>query len=128
MWEKTYKFGFWKACLFAGIIWGLWHAPLIAMGHNFGKSYPGFPYTGIAAMSGFCLLTTPIISYVRLKNGSVWSASIFHGTLNTVAGIFILMISTKGLLWNGILGIGGFFSLVLGCLWVYFSLKKENNR
>ena len=39
-----------KALLLGGLIWGLWHAPLTAVGHNYGLYYPGFPWLGIAAM------------------------------------------------------------------------------
>ena len=44
-----------KATLFSGIIWGLWHAPVICMGHNYGKSYPFFPYVGIIIMTIMCI-------------------------------------------------------------------------
>lgn len=29
-----------------GIIWGLWHAPITALGHNYGLDYPGWPILG----------------------------------------------------------------------------------
>jgi membrane protease YdiL (CAAX protease family) len=41
-----------KAILLSGVIWGLWHAPIIAMGHNYGVEYPGYPWAGILAW--FC--------------------------------------------------------------------------
>ena len=30
-----------------GIVWGLWHAPIIAMGHNYGTDYLGAPWLGM---------------------------------------------------------------------------------
>ena len=30
-----------KAVVIGGIIWGIWHAPLTCVGHNFGTDYPG---------------------------------------------------------------------------------------
>ena len=27
--------------LITGVIWGVWHAPLTALGHNYGMGYPG---------------------------------------------------------------------------------------
>ena len=47
-----------KALIIGGIIWGLWHAPLTCVGHNFGMDYPGFPYVGIILM---CLSNIPLI-------------------------------------------------------------------
>ena len=38
------------ACLLVGAIWGLWHTPINLMGHNYGTSYPGFPWLGILGM------------------------------------------------------------------------------
>jgi membrane protease YdiL (CAAX protease family) len=32
-----------KVILLMGLIWGVWHWPVIAMGHNYGLDYPGVP-------------------------------------------------------------------------------------
>ena len=42
------------AALATGVIWGLWHAPAIAMGHNYGMGYAGFPVVGIRTMTLLC--------------------------------------------------------------------------
>ena len=65
-----------------GIIWGLWHAPLILMGHN----YPRHPQWGVLMMVVVCILMSFIIQYFRIKSGSVIVAAIMHGTCNAVAG------------------------------------------
>jgi len=31
---------FWKASLFIGLIWGIWHAPLILLGYNYPQHSP----------------------------------------------------------------------------------------
>ena len=38
-----------KSIIISGIIWGIWHAPIIAMGHNYGTGYVGAPWLGIFA-------------------------------------------------------------------------------
>ena len=124
LWNKIIEHGFWKASLFTGIVWGFWHAPLIAMGHN----YPGYPVLGIFAMVFFTTAMSPIIGYVRLKNGSVWAASLFHGTINAVAALTVYSLSTPNLLWRGITGLGGLLALLVGCIWVYFALKKNTSK
>ena len=53
-----------KAIIFGGIIWGLWHAPLTCVGHNFGMDYPGFPYVGIVLMCLFCTALGTVLMYV----------------------------------------------------------------
>ena len=70
------------ACITGGIIWGLWHAPLTCIGHNFGTDYPGFPFTGIARMCIFCTLVGIMLTFVTVKSGSVWPAAIMHAVNN----------------------------------------------
>lgn len=124
LWNKLIPYGFWKTALFTGIVWGFWHAPLIYMGHN----YPGLPILGIFLMVGFTTLISPLIGYIRLKNGSVWAASLFHGTLNALAALTILPLAHSHtelpLMWKGLLGIGGAVALGIGSLWVYWSLRN----
>ena len=50
--------------LITGTIWGLWHAPVIAMGHNYGTDYWGYPVVGIAMMCIFCIALGTIFSYL----------------------------------------------------------------
>lgn len=74
--------GYKKAILVGGIIWGVWHAPLTCVGHNFGSDYPGFPYLGILIMCVFCTLMGIILTFVTMKTGSIWPAAIMHAVNN----------------------------------------------
>ena len=71
-----------KALIVGGIIWGLWHAPLTCIGHNFGTDYPGFPYLGILFMCIMCILMGIILTFITEKSGSVWPAAIMHAVNN----------------------------------------------
>ncbi len=71
-----------KALIVGGMIWGLWHAPLTCIGHNFGTDYPGFPYVGILKMCIMCTLMGIILTFVTEKSGSVWPAAIMHAVNN----------------------------------------------
>ena len=51
--------------IIGGIIWGLWHAPLTCIGHNFGTDYPGFPFLGILMMCAFCILMGVILTFLK---------------------------------------------------------------
>jgi len=64
-----------------GVLWGLWHAPLIAMGHN----YPGYPIAGIGMMVLFCLLAAFLFDWTRARSGTIWSSAMLHGLLNGTA-------------------------------------------
>lgn len=71
-----------KAIIVGGVIWGLWHAPLTCVGHNFGTDYPGFPYVGIMLMCIDCTLTGVMLTYITIKAESVWPAAIMHAVNN----------------------------------------------
>ena len=73
----------------SGIIWGLWHAPIIAMGHNYGTGYPTAPWGGILAMVVFCLFIGSIFSFLAIRTKSFLPASIAHGSMNGFAAISI---------------------------------------
>lgn len=79
-----------KALIIGGIIWGLWHAPLTCVGHNFGMDYPGFPYVGIIVMCLFCTVLGTILMYVTVKTNSVWPAAFMHAVNNSVPSVLFL--------------------------------------
>lgn len=74
------------AIIVSGIIWGAWHAPLTAQGHNFGKDYPFFPWLGVLIMCGFCILVGGYFSYLQEKTNSVFPACIAHAMNNNITG------------------------------------------
>lgn len=116
---------FWKASLLIGLIWGIWHAPLILMGHN----YPEHPQIGVLMMIIFCILLTPFFLYFTIKTKSVIAAAIMHGTLNGSVGIAIMVIEGGNDLTTGITGFPGFVALILGLmiLFVYDRFIGKNN-
>lgn len=70
-----------------GIIWGIWHWPMIYLGHNFGFGYRGYPFTGFAAMCVMSVAIGTILTYVTCRTGSIWPAAILHAVNNASPGI-----------------------------------------
>ncbi|MCR5702145.1 MAG: CPBP family intramembrane metalloprotease [Lachnospiraceae bacterium] len=70
------------ALIIGGIIWGLWHAPLTCIGHNFGTEYFGFPYFGIVKMCVCCTLMGILLTFVTAKTHSIWPAAFLHAVNN----------------------------------------------
>ena len=97
--------GKWKAYLIVGIVWGLWHAPMVAVGFN----YPGTPILGIVMM---VLLTSALgifINEMTLHYQSAVLAGWIHGVFNSQAyGIWrmLLFAGTDPVL-GGITGLVG---------------------
>jgi len=94
------------AALVSGVIWGLWHAPAIAMGHNYGMGYAGFPFAGIATMILSCTALGCWLAYLRMRSGSVWPCALAHGAFNAVANIGVVFCTVgQGLLGPSPLGL-----------------------
>ncbi|UCB45747.1 MAG: CPBP family intramembrane metalloprotease [Spirochaetota bacterium] len=99
--------GFYRSSIVTGAIWGLWHAPIILQGHN----YPEHPIIGVFMMIVWCILLAPIFSYVRMKSKSVIAAAIIHGSLNSTAGLAIMVVKGGNDLLIGVTGFAGFIVL-----------------
>ena len=113
--------------LIAGIIWGLWHAPLTIIGHNYGLDYPGFPYAGIAMMCLFCITLGIFLSYVTLKTRSCIPAIIGHGAINGIAAIGIYFTKDGGNAFIGPAptGIIGMIPFIVVAIFMVIKLQKE---
>lgn len=119
--------------LLSGVIWGLWHAPLtILIGHNYGFGYAGYPFTGILAMCGFCIVMGTLFSYVSLRTRSCLPAAIAHGTLNGMAATGVVFISGVdavnpfvGPVPTGIIGGIGFIVAMVILIVIMVRLEKK---
>ena len=112
--------------LITGIIWGLWHAPLTIIGHNYGLGYWGFPFTGIAMMCLFCVTLGIFLSYLTLKTGSCIPAILGHGAVNGIASIGIYFTYDGGNPFVGPAptGIIGMIPFIVVAILMALNLKK----
>lgn len=68
-----------KTLLIIGVMWGLWHAPLILM--TSGYFYDKHRLEGVAIMPLFTLVLSPLMLYFRRKGGCVLTPTIFYGAI-----------------------------------------------
>ena len=115
--------------LISGVIWGLWHAPLTAVGHNYGLDYPGFPFTGIAMMCLFCIVLGTFMSYVTLKTGSCIPAILSHGAVNGFAamGMYFTKDGGNPFIGPAPMGIIGMMPFVLVGIILVIRLTKQKS-
>jgi membrane protease YdiL (CAAX protease family) len=66
--------------LLVGIIWGVWHFPIILSGIH---TYPPTP-TGLALGLVFFVLVGFVFGYAVMKTKSLWIAAFLHGVLNSI--------------------------------------------
>lgn len=85
--------GVWPAMLATGIIWGVWHAPLLLLGYN----YPDGPgWLAIVAMCGMCVTVGTVFGWLRLRSKSIWPAAVAHAALNASSGLMIIFVQANG--------------------------------
>lgn len=82
----TERFGFTKAVIIGGAVWGLWHAPLVMLGYNYGLIGLG----GVGLMMIACVALGTWLAFLYGKSGSVWVPAIAHGAFNAAAGLPLL--------------------------------------
>jgi membrane protease YdiL (CAAX protease family) len=71
--------GFAWSGIASGIIWGLWHVPLIAVG-GYGAGTPAW-----YAVTCFMIAVTAMsvtLAWLRLRSASIWPAVLYHGVHN----------------------------------------------
>jgi membrane protease YdiL (CAAX protease family) len=68
-----------------GIIWGIWHWPVIWMGYN----YPGHPYLGSLLMVLLSVGLAFMLGYAVLKAKGIWIAAFLHALVNQSFGFFM---------------------------------------
>lgn len=114
-----------RAAVVTGIVWGVWHAPLIAMGYNYGTAYPGFPVAGIAMMVAACTAIGMLLCYVRERSGSVWPSALGHGALNATASLSLYVsIGGTTIMGPSPLGLIGFLPAAALGIWCWRQLGR----
>lgn len=109
-----------RAILLSGIIWGVWHAPAIAQGHN----YPGRPVLGIFMMIVFTVLAGAIFSWLYLRTLSPWAPGLAHASLNATAGLPIVFLTDFDLAVGGALtGVVGWIAMAAFVGWLVLTCR-----
>ena len=113
--EELRPLGLVRANVAIGVVWGLWHAPLIRLGHNYGPDWA----VGIPLFVAVCIPLSFILWWARERSGSVLAPAIVHGAFNGFAGTFVLLAHEGNRLLTVPVGVFGALAvaLVAGVLW-----------
>ncbi|MBN2780355.1 MAG: CPBP family intramembrane metalloprotease [Candidatus Marinimicrobia bacterium] len=111
--QNLLPLGFWKANVITGVVWGLWHAPVILMGYNYGS----FTLSGVFLFTLLCVLLGTVFNYMYVRGNSVILAAAAHGWFNGLIPSVILLTGFMGkeplMAPMGLLGIAIMLVLVL---------------
>jgi membrane protease YdiL (CAAX protease family) len=73
-----------------GIIWGVWHWPIIMMGYN----YPGQPVLGPLLMTAYTVVLAYFLAYAVFKSKGVWTAAYLHALNNQTTSFLMIAVVT----------------------------------
>lgn len=111
LWQQLQPLGFTKANVILGVIWGLWHAPIILLGYNF----PDYPVWGVLFMVLFTISASLPLTALRQSTNSVLTAAIVHGMINGSALLGMIVWQANPLI-GGLTGLAGDAALILAWL------------
>jgi hypothetical protein len=118
--RETQKSGFLRSNLFIGVVWGLWHAPIIAQGHN----YSGHPVAGIFMMTLFTTTLSFPMAYCRFKSRTILGPSALHGMINPLGLLTVFFVVGANPLFGFVAGVAGIAAIVLLTTGICFFDKK----
>ncbi len=120
---KLMRLGWRKAVLLLGVIWGVWHWPVIFMGYEYGFKYPGHPWVGPLLFVWIVFCFGVFLAWITLRGGSVWPAVIGHAAINGIAALPIVVQtgSPNILLGPSPVGIIGAIGFEVVALMLFFS-------
>ncbi len=118
--RETQESGLFKSNLFIGVVWGLWHAPIILQEHN----YPGHPVAGIFMMTLFTTSLSFPMAYCRFKSKTILGPSALHGMFNPLGMLTVFFVVGANPLFGFVAGIAGIAVISLLAVSIYFLDKK----
>lgn len=106
-----------RANLITGVLWGLWHAPVILLGYNYGS----YRLPGVVAMIVWCVAGSFLLWRMRQVTGTVLAAAITHGAINGSVGIFLYTLADPNRLLAAPMGAVGIAAVVVvaALLWLF---------
>jgi membrane protease YdiL (CAAX protease family) len=75
------------AAMATGVIWGIWHYPILLMAYNF----PEQRLAGLIVFPISMVLLSVIFGWLLDRSGSIWAPSLAHAALNSIGGSLTLL-------------------------------------
>lgn len=107
-----------RGVVFAGLIWAVWHTPLILLGHN----YAEHPLLGHLVWLPLCVCMSILLQAAYRAGGSIFVAALAHGAINQATGIIFAVLVTGNAFVDWLYGPAGMAGLAIAAgpaLWIY---------
>lgn len=126
LWDQLEERGRVGTILVVGVLWGLWHAPLIVI---VGFNYPDHRIAGVAAMVVFAVAASWPLDELRRASGSAVAPAVLHGAINGSAGVVLLLVGGDRL-WaapTGLLGALAFLPAGAAARWTCARIARASD-
>ena len=115
-----------KTALITGFIWAIWHYPLIIYSYDQSSTFP--LSSRLICFTIFVVGLSFAATWLRLQSGSVWAASILHGSHNVfMLYIFNVLTNNAGNTWLYVSETGvltAIIGLMLGI--IFWSMRTQS--
>jgi membrane protease YdiL (CAAX protease family) len=116
--ELSRRMGYTKLSFVSGIIWTLWHLPLILFGSYHGT---GPLWISLVFFTGLILASSFVHAWMRLVSGSVWVSALLHGSSNYFIQVYYPTLTIRTPEGDAMLGEFGWFApIISGVIAVVF--------
>jgi uncharacterized protein len=88
--EMTRAYGFTRGTVLTGMIWTVWHLPIILFA-DYNSATP--VWFSIACFAVMVMALSFAFAWLRLRSGSVWPAAILHGSHNLFIQVWLTPIT-----------------------------------
>jgi membrane protease YdiL (CAAX protease family) len=75
------------AAAVTGVIWGVWHYPVLLMGYQF----PEHRIAGLVVFPVSAVLASVIYGWLLARSGSIWVPSLAHASMNLIGSLTLLL-------------------------------------
>jgi len=123
LWKELESWHFVAKNFFIGILWGLWHTPLLFFGYCYGvrKSIPTVIFFVI-----FCICFSYLYGMIAEKTKNALYSGMFHAIFNGFAGIFMIILVTYNPFLDGSFGVLSMISILISAIFIHAILSSSS--
>ena len=127
------RLGLLNGRLLGGIIWGVWHWPLMLLvGYEYGMDYLGAPVLGLVVWCVFCFAMNSLLDLLYEKTSCIWVPAIAHGAFNAVAALFTVLTYPADAYYNVLgptpIGLIGLLPVLAAAVWLTLREMKQEEQ
>ena len=127
------RFGLLNGRLLGGIIWGVWHWPIMLLtGYEYGTNYLGAPVLGLVVWCVVCFALNTLLDYLYEKTGCIWVPAVAHGAFNAVASIAQVLTYPADAYYNVLgpmpIGLIGMLPMLALAVWLTLRQMKQEEQ